>query len=452
MPHHSSKTAKFVGKQQRQAVAFRLALYCCFILLIAIIGLTEASDEESVNRIAKTADTIGLLAFGILVLQFLLASRLPWIERPFGLDLLIRFHRSMGVTAAVLLIAHPLLMALSGEPELLTKLSVAWPVQLGRAAVLVLFATVVVSLRRTALRIPYERWRFWHNVAAVAVLGLAFTHSFFVKDGIHTRLGRDFWTVLVGLAFLAWGYRHLREWHQHHGGRYVISQVLPEANNTWTVVLKADEGHCIPPHLPGQFAFIKIVQGYGAGEEHPFTIASAPEQDELVFTIRDSGDFTSRIHELQPGTKVLVHGPFGRFSAILYPEERELVFIAGGVGLTPFLSMVRSMHHSRTWRPVTVLHACRTEGDLLLREELSAIENSSQGRLRVVHVLSSPHDAWQGRCGHMNGDFIRQHVSESSEARGFYICGPPGMIKTIERDLKQMGISRHRIHSEKFAL
>jgi predicted ferric reductase len=451
MSNHFSRTAKFMGKHRQQAVAFRIAIYCFFIVLASGIGLTEAS-EEAINPIAKTADAIGLLAFGILSLQFLLASRLPWIERPFGLDRLIRFHRSMGVTAAALLVAHPVLMTLSGEPELLTKLSVPWPVQLGRVAVLVLFATVVVSLRRTALRIPYERWRFWHNVAAVGVLGLAFTHSFFVKGGIHTLLGRIFWIVLVSIALLAWSYRHLREWHQHHGGRYLVSQVVPEANNTWTVVLKPEPGRRIPAHLPGQFAFIKVLEGYCGGEEHPFTIASSPEQGELVFTIRNSGDFTSRIYELIPDAKVLVHGPFGRFSANLYPEEKQLVFIAGGVGLTPFLSMIRSMHRTQNWRPVTLLYACRTQADLLMREELAAMEESSNGRLQLVHVLSSPEKTWQGLCGHINGDLILQHVTGSSTDRGFYVCGPPAMMKTVEQDLKHTGVSGSRIHSEHFAL
>jgi predicted ferric reductase len=452
MPSHSSATAKFVGKKVRQAAAFRIALYCFFILLAAVIGVTEASDEEAVNLLAKIADAIGLLAFGILCLQFVLASRLPWMERPFGLDRLIHFHRRMGVTAATLLVAHPVLMTLSGEPELLTKLSVPWQVQFGRLAVLVLFATVLVSLRRTALRIPYERWRFWHNVAAVLVLGLAFTHSFFVKDGIHRLVGRVFWIVLVAIALLAWSYRHLREWHLHHGGRYRVAQVAHEANNTWTLVLKAEKGHRIPRHLPGQFAFIKMVEGHGAGEEHPFTIASSPEQGELFFTIRTSGDFTSSIQELKAATKVSVHGPFGRFSASLYPEEKNLMFIAGGVGITPFLSMIRSMHHTGNWRPVTLLYACRTEADLLVREELSAIEESPNARLRLVHVLSSPGKTWHGLCGHVKGDLIRQHLAASLETQGFYVCGPPAMVKAVAQVLRQMGIPSHRIHSEKFAL
>ncbi len=450
--HHPSQTAKFVGKRLHWAVTFRIALYCLFIILTVSIGITEAPEGEAANLIAKIADATGLLAFGILSLQFILASRLPWVERPFGLDRVIRFHRSMGVTAGVLLIAHPSLMALSGEPDLLTKLFVPWPVQLGRVAVLVLFATVVISLRRTALRIPYERWRFWHNIAAIAVLIFAFTHSFFVKGGIHTLLGRTFWIMLVGIAFFGWGYRHLRKWHQHQEGRYTVSEVIHEATNTWTLVLTAENGHRIPSHLPGQFAFIKMLDGYGTGEEHPFTIASSPEQEDLVFTIRHSGDFTNRIHELRIGAKVLVNGPFGRFSANLYAEERELVFIAGGVGITPFLSMIRSMHRTTSWRTVTVLYACRTEAEILMNEELVAMEKSAQGRLRLVHILSSPDKSWQGLRGHISGHLIQQHVSGHSRERGFYICGPPRMMEDVEKDLEQMGVSAQRIHSEKFSL
>ena len=168
--------ARVVGGRLRQAIILRIGLYGFFILAAVFIGVTEATEDEAINVVAKIADVFGLCAFTILSLQFILSSQLPWMERPFGLDRLMRFHRRMGIAAAVSLIAHPVLMALSGEPELLTKLSSPLPVQLGRIALLVLFATVVVSLRRTALRIPFERWRFWHNVSAMTVLFLAFAH------------------------------------------------------------------------------------------------------------------------------------------------------------------------------------------------------------------------------------------------------------------------------------
>lgn len=446
------KTARLVGPRLRQAIILRIALYSFYILVAVLIGATEAREDESVNAVAKTADVIGLFAFSILSLQFILSSRLPWMERPFGLDRLMRFHRRMGITVAVLLVAHPILMAASGEPDLLTKLYVAWPIQLGRIAVLILFATVVVSLRRTALRIPFERWRFWHNVGAISVLVLAFAHSFFVEGGVHTSLGRVFWSVLAASALAGWGYRYFLEWHEHYAGRYTVAAVIPEARNTWTLVLVPDNGHSIPTHLPGQFAFIEFKEGPVAGEEHPFTIASSPEQEELAFTIRTVGDFTGRIAELSPGAKVFVHGPFGRFSASLYPEEQELVFIAGGVGLTPFLSMLRSMHRSGTMRPVTVLHACRTEQDLLMRQELTAMAEASAGSLRVVHILSSPDGTWQGLCGHLDGELLADHVGEHSDTRGFYICGPPGMMTAVKSDLRKLGIPKARIHTERFAL
>lgn len=447
-----SQTEKYIGEPLRRAIAIRIALYCVLIVLTTVIGITQGSEGEPPNVLAKIADTMGLLAFGILALQFIVASRLPWIERPFGLDRLICFHRSMGITVATLLVAHPSLMALSGEPALLTKLSVPWPVQLGRIAVLVLFATVVVSIRRAVFRIPYERWKTWHNAAAVAVLVLAFLHSFYVKGGIHTLPGRTLWIVLIGIALAGWGYRSLQQWHQHHAGRYTVSQVIQEDKKTWSLVLLAEDGNGIKPHAPGQFAFIKVLDGHGAGEEHPFTIASCPEQDELVFTIRNAGDFTNQINQLSPGTRVSVHGPFGRFSANLYSEERELVFIAGGVGITPFLSMIRSMERTADWRSVTVLHACRTEVDMLMRNELVAIERSGKSRLRVIHVLSSPEKSWQGPCGHITGDLIQQQVSGGLEGRGFYVCGPPRMMEAIEKNLKRIGVSPQRIHSEKFAL
>ena len=449
----SAKTDLLIGSQARQAATFRIAIYCFFIVLVVVIGIKEASKEEPLNYIAKAADVIGLLAFGILGLQFVLSARLPWIERPFGLDRVMRFHRSMGITVGTLLVTHPVLMALSGEPELLTKLPVPLPVQFGRVAVILLLATVTVSLRRTALRIPYERWRFWHNVAAVVILLLAFVHSFFVKGGIHTPLGRVFWGLLVVMGLTAWGYRHFHQWHQHHMGRYVISQVIHEANNTWSLVLKPEDGGAIPRHFPGQFAFIRVLgEGPGAGEEHPFTIASAPDHDHLIFTIRASGDFTRRIHELERGTRVAVNGPFGRFSAGLYPEENELVFIAGGVGITPFLSMVRSMRRTGSWRPVTLLHACRTESDLLLREELAEIERSGRGRFKFVQVLSAPGPCWQGTCGHIDREFIHQHTRDRLDEKGFYVCGPPGMMVTVERHLKEIGVASRRVHAERFSL
>ena len=261
-----------------------------------------------------------------------------------------------------------------------------------------------------------------------------------------------FWSLLVATALAGWSYRYLREWHQHHAGKYIVARVIAEASNTWTLVLTPDDSRGIPAHLPGQFAFIEPKNGPGAGEEHPFTIASSPEQMELAFTIRAAGDFTSRIEEFAIGTKVIVHGPFGRFSANLYPEESELVFIAGGVGITPFLSMLRSMRYQGTTRPVTILHACRNEQDLLMQRELTEMAEASAGVLRVVHILSSPGKSWQGFRGHINREFIQQQVYELSDRTGFYVCGPPGMMNAAESDLRKLGITKGRIHTERFAL
>lgn len=77
---------------------------------------------------------------------------------------------------------------------------------------------------------------------------------------------------------------------------------------------------------------------------------------------------------------------------------------------------------------------------------------ASSGFMRVVPVLSSPGETWQGFCRHIPGEFIAQHLSEHSEARGFYVCGPPVMMTAVESYLRKLGISKARIHTERFAL
>jgi predicted ferric reductase len=123
-----------------------------------------------------------VVAFTILALQFVISARLRWLEAPFGLDVVLRFHRTMALVAMGLLCVHPLLIA-SGEGwGLLTSWRVHWPIWLGRLALLVLFSHVAVAVFRGVMRLRYETWRRIHNVAAFLLLGLAFVHGLVLGD------------------------------------------------------------------------------------------------------------------------------------------------------------------------------------------------------------------------------------------------------------------------------
>lgn len=111
------------------------------------------------------------------------------------------------------------------------------------------------------------------------------------------------------------------------------------------------------------------------------------------------GDFTSTIKETRAGDRAAVHGAFGRFSYALHPEERDLVFIAGGIGITPLISMLRHMRDTRDDRSVLLFYANPAEDRIVLRRELEEIENGRHPMLKLVHALSHPDEGWSGERG-----------------------------------------------------
>ena len=130
-------------------------------------------------------------------------------------------------------------------------------------------------------------------------------------------------------------------------------------------------------------------------------------------------------------------------------DSWNLVFIAGGIGITPFMSMLRFISDKRTERRVTLLWGNKSEKDVVFRKELDRFE-SSMPSLKIVHVMSNQND-WPGEKGYIGKEIIRRYVQNITGSR-FFLCGPPVMMKKIEGALRSIGVHRTRIHYERFAL
>ena len=188
-------------------------------------------------------------------------------------------------------------------------------------------------------------------------------------------------------------------------------------------------------------------------EEHHWTISSSPTTPGvLCSTIKESGDFTASIGKTKPGDTALVDGPFGRFSYMLHPDERELVFIAGGIGITPLMSMLRHLRDTRAERSVTLLYANTSEADIVFHDELADMERGGVIPLKVVHVLSKPSDAWQGERGRLDEDKIKRLSGPELTGRAFYVCAPPELMNLTIRTLRKADVPAARIHFERFNL
>ena len=172
----------------RTGAIVRMLMYAAIVLspLILVALLRPLTDHSFIYTVGKN---LALVGFTILAMQFVLSARLKWIERPFGLNVLFQFHKAMAILASLLLISHPVLLAIGGHDwSLIFGPEVMWHIWLGRIALLIVLAHVMLASFRFIIKLNYETWRFVHNLGAVLILPLGFFHSWKAGGDFQDRL------------------------------------------------------------------------------------------------------------------------------------------------------------------------------------------------------------------------------------------------------------------------
>jgi predicted ferric reductase len=430
------------------------AFLCAAYSLVAIAPLVTLHVlQRDLDRptVAQLGVNCALVGFTLLSMQFVLTARLPWIEAPFGLDLVLRFHRAMALVIVALLFSHAVLIASAEGWTLLTRMQARWYIWAGRIALILLVAQVTAALLRGAMRLSYERWRRTHNTIALAILAVGFSHSVRTGHDLKDAVGLTLWALLPTLGFATWLYSRGIRPHLVARRTFRVQSVKLEAPRVWTVTLETPGGH--PFHFwPGQFQFLRLLASNVPAEEHPFSIASSPTRaNRINLTIKACGNFTALIDRICVGDLAIVHGPFGRFSYDLYPNEGHLVFIAGGVGITPLMSMLRAMRDRGEKRSVTLIYASHTLDDVLFIPELVAMESGPCPALKVIYVLSQPPPWWSGETGRVDAHRLEKWCGDF-EDKAFYLCCPSQMNRELVRGLRYRRVSPRRIHCDYFSL
>jgi len=445
------ETDQFIKAGRMPASLLRIGLYLFVLIVPLVVAIVSqpGTDHPFVQELAKNFAMVG---YSILAMQFVLSARFGWIERSFGLDAVFRFHRTMGMYAGALLLAHPLLYASADKWELLLGFNHPWPVSLGKVGWLALVVLAVSSTFRKTLSLEFETWRGIHNGLALSVLLLGFVHSLGVGGDFSGWPMRVIWGILLSVALGSYLLRTLLHPQRLALQPYEVVRIEQETHDVWSLEMAPVNDARGMQNLPGQFGFLTLYRAGLPTEEHPFTIASAPSASgRVVITIKASGDYTATIGQTGVGDRASISGPYGRFSYALRPEENDLVFIAGGVGITPMLSMLRHMRDMRADTSVVLLYCNRQERDIIAGPELKSIAEGSHPRLTVVHVLSNPSDEWMGVKCRIDGPLIQRHVSQLDN-KVFYVCGPPLMTSNVIAALCRMGIPKHSVRIEQFSL
>ena len=427
-----------------------VGLYVLLALVPLFVGLVPPTPSGR-GFWLELSVALGFVGLGQLALQFALIARFRRISEPFGIDLVMQYHRQIGILAVLLVLAHPLVL-IAWRPAYASMLNPAsgdWASRSGLLATLAMVGLVVVSIWRRPLRIGYETWRVTHALLGMAALALAQLHASLM--GLYLSAPwKHVVLVIWSASFIGLiAYLRLVKPFDLRRRPWRVVQVLPDVAGTWSLVIEPD-GHEGLRFAPGQFAWVKIGRSAWSVEEHPFSFSSsAAHPKRVAFGIKELGDFTSRIGQVPPGTRVLVDGPHGSFSCDLQPAG-SFLFIAGGIGISPILSMIRTLADRGDRRPVRLVYACSRWDRAAFRDELAELEERLD--LRVVYVLEEGHEGWTGPLGYITRQVLEPLLGEEPIGRQVFLCGPDAMMMMVERILLDCGVPRSGISMERFHL
>ncbi len=431
-----------------------------FIVIICISGVLTIPflfESPSIRykfgfdkTLLRAGKMVGLAAATLLLLQLPLAARFKWLDRIFSLPWLYRMHRINAFILVLLILLHPLLVFAPDGIIMIPLKEEYWPEWVGVGLLIMICCQVVMSNWRGILFRGYEKWLLCHRMAGMVVFSMLVIHVLYASETFEDNgLPRFLVFTAVGCLVVLWLWirtRPLWLWKKP----FIVTRIKAAGRGAYAIDLKPATQKRFH-YFPGQFAFVQFESAHISREVHPFTLSSTPTRPSgLRFTIRCSGDWTNNIANIEQGDRAYVHGPFGRFSHLFSTPDREVIMIAGGIGITPMLSMLRYMTDGGDQRCVTLIWSNRTKQHLFGRDELATMKRKLTC-FRWIPIFTQETGAGD-QFGRLDRTKLERLLKGSRRDASVFLCGPPLMIKQLRQELKQIGFPARSINAEPFNL
>ena len=411
-------------------------------------GLDQLS---SIGGILTAAGQVtALLGTYIALIGLVLMSRSPWLDRSFGLPRLAVWHRWIGFSCVWLLVAHTVLttvgFAMTTGSDALTEawaLLTTYPyVLMATVGMALLIVVAVLSVRAARRRLTYETWYYIHLYAYLG-MALGFAHQLVLgTDFLSDPIAVAYWIALYALTIAAILIfrigRPIRLFLRHE---LRVASVVAEGPGAVSVYVTGRHLEQLAAQ-PGQFFLWRFLAGDGWWRTHPFSLSAAPNERFLRFTVNGTGDGTSAVRRLVPGTRVFAEGPYGAFTGD-DPTGRAILLIAGGMGVAPLRALLEGMpaRHGA----ITLIYRASRNEDVVFASELEVLSKARGARL---HYLIGRRSALHRDP--LDARNLRSMVPDIA-SREIYVCGPDGMIRTVRDNLRRLRIPGSQIHEEQFA-
>ncbi|MEP1206215.1 MAG: ferric reductase-like transmembrane domain-containing protein [Rhizobiaceae bacterium] len=398
--------------------------------LIEFAPLTAQHDPSAVF-----SQYIGCVALIAMAIGQVLATRLPFVEPLFGgLDRVYVLHKWLGIGALAAVLIHDTVDAeIDGlAPETwLTDLAET----LGEIS---LYGFVILVLITIVTFIPYHLWRWSHKLMGTFFALSVFHFAFMSKPFANTDMTGSYMLAICAAGLVAYVYTLLPSLGRRTAIPYEVEKV-EQSGGAITVGLKP-MGKAIKQHA-GQFAFVSFDLPQ-LNETHPFTISSAPREDQtLQFTIKPLGDYTARLEgRLKQGTKATLSPAYGHFR--LRSGAKAQIWVAAGIGITPFKAWLEDVtpEHGK----IDLFFCFKGHQNAPHLAHLEAL--AAQLDNVTLHKIDSRTEP------RLTAATIDQATDGDLKKAQVYFCGPAGMRESLRRDLQSKGVANRRFHYEEFEI
>lgn len=444
---YSAKTYKLpvaMTEERKRYILFMLMTSTLLPFLFIVNMPQWGVSAQSLRSISLYVSAVaGYVGMGMMLWQLIFGTRSVTGLYFQDLTALMKVHKKIGIWGTLLIFLHPLFIVLAyGEQWLYAvvphaQTSFETQVTYGRLA---FFGLLVIWLTSAIMRgkIAYRPWKYVHYVA-YAVMPLALLHVPEIGSSFANTLVQVYWYsfVVMFLLFVALRLRHVFGFGKR-AYRVVSQQKLADA--TYLLILKPTEKQL--QIRAGQYVY---VQPGLLHEEHPFTVLGIDQQTgQIYIAYKIFGRFTQKLPNLDIDALVYVDGPYGTFTQqVVYDQQLPAVFIAGGIGVTPFVQHLLNRPKDARRK---LFYANSTKQTAIFRDVLR--RELGDDYVDIISRDQTPAASHDER-GYISADMVAKYVVQPTEQH-YFICGPQGLMDTSRAVLLSLGVPASQIHTEDF--
>ena len=432
-----------------------LALLFVIVSFLVNGGLAGIKDlQTALGAIERIS---ALVATMLLLIQILLISRVPWLDRLYGHDRATATHKKIGKPVLYLVILHVVAVIWSYSlndgvgviDEFMSLIKIIPEILLATISLGLMITVVLASINISRKKLSYEAWYLVHLLGYGAVM-FAIPHQLIVGVDITiSPITQGFWVaayLFVGLNIL-W-FRLASPIFLSGTRKLQVGKVVRESTDSVSITINGKKLNAFAAEA-GQFFIVRFLTKSHWWRAHPFSLSAKPTNTAFRFTIGKRGDDTAIFQNITPGTKVILEGPYGVFVDSRRTED-EVVLVAAGIGAPPIRALAESLEETKS---VNIIYRVRDADDAPLLSELKELSQRKNYKLHVLDGSRRAEDSWLPKSvsSEVSDEQALQRICPSISAADVFICGPREFTKLFSKSSEKLGVPTERIHAEEFA-